>query len=205
MIRFHVVIREGIRDDGTTLFPMMPYDAFKTLSDDDLACACRLLRSVPPVKKSAPADANQFSRELSVRRRAAASYRASAGAEIYPIRSLVANTWSAERGCHNPVAKIPSMRRRLRKGPWGDVVSPNPRPILRASVTTQTARSSATAVHRICRCAQAEFDHAFHPIRTSSGRRFEGDLCLPEDASAREVSRRQHSPADGCGRYASKT
>src|SRR2546423_504426 len=40
-------IREGIKHDGTTLFPMMPYQAFKNLSDEDLASVVVYLRSIP--------------------------------------------------------------------------------------------------------------------------------------------------------------
>lgn len=47
-------IREGIGHDGRTLFPMMPYQNFKNLSDEDLASIIVYLRSLPPIHKQLP-------------------------------------------------------------------------------------------------------------------------------------------------------
>ena len=47
-------IREGIGHDGRTLFPMMPYQDFKYLSDEDLASIVVHLRSLPPIHKKLP-------------------------------------------------------------------------------------------------------------------------------------------------------
>ena len=47
-------IREGIGHDGRTLFPMMPYQDFKYLSDDDVASIVVYLRSLPPIHKELP-------------------------------------------------------------------------------------------------------------------------------------------------------
>src|SRR5215469_2716178 len=47
-------IREGIGHDGRTLFPMMPYDDFKYLSDEDLASIVVYLRALPPIHKELP-------------------------------------------------------------------------------------------------------------------------------------------------------
>jgi mono/diheme cytochrome c family protein len=43
-------IREGISHDGRTLFPIMPYDKFHDMTDDDLASVIVYLRSLPPVR-----------------------------------------------------------------------------------------------------------------------------------------------------------
>src|SRR5579863_275143 len=43
-------IREGIGHDGRALFPMMPYQDFRKMSDDDLASIIVYLRSLPPVR-----------------------------------------------------------------------------------------------------------------------------------------------------------
>ena len=48
-------IREGIGNDGRTLFPMMPYEHFKKMSDDDLASIIVYIRSLPPVHHELPA------------------------------------------------------------------------------------------------------------------------------------------------------
>ena len=47
-------IREGIGHDGRTLFPMMPYQDFKYLSDEDLASIVVYIRSLPAIHKEQP-------------------------------------------------------------------------------------------------------------------------------------------------------
>jgi hypothetical protein len=47
-------IREGIGHDGRALFPMMPYEAFRKMSDEDLASVIVYLRSLPAVRRSLP-------------------------------------------------------------------------------------------------------------------------------------------------------
>jgi len=47
-------IREGIAADGRTLFPVMPYEHFRDLSDEDLASIVVFLRSVPPAHSDLP-------------------------------------------------------------------------------------------------------------------------------------------------------
>ena len=47
-------IREGIGHDGRALFPMMPYQALRIMSDEDLASVIVYLRSLPPVVNRLP-------------------------------------------------------------------------------------------------------------------------------------------------------
>jgi mono/diheme cytochrome c family protein len=47
-------IREGIGHDGRTLFPMMPYQDYRYLSDDDLASIVVYIRSLPPIHNQLP-------------------------------------------------------------------------------------------------------------------------------------------------------
>lgn len=47
-------IREGIADDGHALFPVMPYEHFHRLSDEDLACLVVFIRSLPAVRNQLP-------------------------------------------------------------------------------------------------------------------------------------------------------
>ena len=47
-------IREGIAADGTALFPVMPYEHFRDLSDEDLASIVVFLRSVPAAHSDLP-------------------------------------------------------------------------------------------------------------------------------------------------------
>jgi Cytochrome C oxidase, cbb3-type, subunit III/Cytochrome c len=47
-------IREGIGHDGRTLFPIMPYQHYRHMSDEDLASIIVYLRTVPPVRNPLP-------------------------------------------------------------------------------------------------------------------------------------------------------
>jgi mono/diheme cytochrome c family protein len=47
-------IREGIGHDGRALFPLMPYEHFRHLPDEDLASIVVYLRSLPAVKNPLP-------------------------------------------------------------------------------------------------------------------------------------------------------
>src|ERR1700730_16805978 len=47
-------IREGVGHDGRALFPMMPFQKFRALSDEDLASIVVFLRSLPPVRNPLP-------------------------------------------------------------------------------------------------------------------------------------------------------
>lgn len=47
-------IREGIGHDGRALFPLMPYERFRSLSDEDLASIIVYLRTLPPVRRPQP-------------------------------------------------------------------------------------------------------------------------------------------------------
>lgn len=47
-------IREGVGYDGRALFPMMPYQHFRQLSDEDLASVIVYVRSLAPVRNPLP-------------------------------------------------------------------------------------------------------------------------------------------------------
>jgi mono/diheme cytochrome c family protein len=47
-------IREGIRKDGTALFPVMPYLAFAKLDDEDLASIIVYIRTLAPIRHEVP-------------------------------------------------------------------------------------------------------------------------------------------------------
>jgi mono/diheme cytochrome c family protein len=48
-------ICEGIAADGSALFPVMPYEHFRHMSDEDLASVVVFIRSLPPVRSDLPA------------------------------------------------------------------------------------------------------------------------------------------------------
>jgi mono/diheme cytochrome c family protein len=47
-------IREGISADGSTLFPVMPYEHFRHMCDEDLASIVVYLRTLPPAHNKVP-------------------------------------------------------------------------------------------------------------------------------------------------------
>lgn len=53
-------LREGLRPDGKTLFPIMPVEAFRGLSDEDALAIVSYLRSIPPVKSPSKASEPSF-------------------------------------------------------------------------------------------------------------------------------------------------
>lgn len=53
-------IREGIGHDGRVLFPIMPYQRFRNMTDEDLASIIVYLRTLTPVKNPLPKSAVPF-------------------------------------------------------------------------------------------------------------------------------------------------
>jgi mono/diheme cytochrome c family protein len=53
-------IREGIGHDDRTLFPMMPYQNYRHMSDEDLASVITYIRSLPAVRQEHPRTAVPF-------------------------------------------------------------------------------------------------------------------------------------------------
>jgi mono/diheme cytochrome c family protein len=53
-------VREGIGHDGRTLFPLMPYHAFRHMSDEDLASIVTFIRTLPPIRHEQPKSAIPF-------------------------------------------------------------------------------------------------------------------------------------------------
>lgn len=47
-------IREGVSRDGTPLFPIMPYESFRDMSDEDVASVVVYLRTIPAVRNPLP-------------------------------------------------------------------------------------------------------------------------------------------------------
>lgn len=57
---FARAIREGISHDGRALFPIMPYHQFRFMSDEDLASVVTYIRTLKPVRATAPPSAIPF-------------------------------------------------------------------------------------------------------------------------------------------------
>ncbi len=60
-------LREGVDRKGDALFPMMPYEGYRLLSDEDAKSIVTYLRSLPPVKHAVPAKKIDFPINLLVK------------------------------------------------------------------------------------------------------------------------------------------
>jgi mono/diheme cytochrome c family protein len=59
-------IREGIGHDGRTLFPIMPYQNYRQMSDEDLASVIAYVRTVPAVRNQLPTTKMPFPLNFSI-------------------------------------------------------------------------------------------------------------------------------------------
>ena len=126
-------IREGIGSDGRALFPFMPYENFRYLSDEDLASIIVYLRSIPPVRRAVPKTELIFPVKYLIR------------SAPHPLTEPVAEpdtstavkrgdylvTIGGCRDCHTPMTNGQRMMQFdlaggfLLRGPWGEVSSAN--------------------------------------------------------------------------------
>jgi mono/diheme cytochrome c family protein len=60
-------IREGVDRDGNALFPMMPYESFRHMSDEDVESLVAYLDSLPPVRNPLPKSKLQFMPALMIK------------------------------------------------------------------------------------------------------------------------------------------
>jgi len=117
-------IREGIKHDGTTLFPLMPYLDYKVLSDEDLASVIVYVRSVPPLHIAQAKSKIIFPVNYLV--------RAAPEPITQPVPEPATDQLARGKylvrlgcGCHNAVDKLPYGGGELLGGPWGSVTSVN--------------------------------------------------------------------------------
>lgn len=118
-------IREGIKHDDSTLFPMMPYSNYHSLSDEDLASVVVFIRSLPPVRNPLPGSHIKFPVNLLV------------NGVPEPVTQPVPapdSTNAVARGkylvtlgcgCHEAESKLPYAGGEVLSGPWGEVTSAN--------------------------------------------------------------------------------
>jgi hypothetical protein len=125
-------IREGIAHDRTTIFPMMPYNAYRTLSDEDVASIVAYVRSVAPVRNPLPPTRVDFPVNYLI--------RSVPQPLTTPVSGPGPQATPAERGrylavvgcdCHSPEDQKGPIRGlefgggQHLKGPWGEVNSAN--------------------------------------------------------------------------------
>jgi len=118
-------IREGIKHDGSTLFPVMPYyNDYKKLSDEDLAAVVVYVRSVSPVRNALAKSKINFPVNYLV--------RGVPEPITQPVPMPANDPLSRGKylvevgcGCHNAVEKLPYGGGERLGGPWGTVTSAN--------------------------------------------------------------------------------
>ncbi len=126
-------IREGIGNDGRALFPFMPYENYRYLSDEDLASVIVYLRSIPPVRREVPKTELIFPVKYLIR---SAPHPLTEPVNAPDVSTPVKRgdylvTIAGCRDCHTPMSQGARMMHLdlaggfLLRGPWGEVASSN--------------------------------------------------------------------------------
>jgi hypothetical protein len=127
-------IREGVDRNGRALFPLMPYEHFRHMSDEDIASLVVYLRSLPPVRNPLPKTQIDFPARYMIQ-----SLPQPISSPVPPPDSsnpLKRGAYLVEIGqctdCHTPPDKDgkPNQQMefgggRVMQGPWGRVASAN--------------------------------------------------------------------------------
>jgi len=130
---FARAIREGIGHDGRALFPMMPYQHFSQLSDEDLASIVVYIRSLPPVQNPLPKTEIIFPVKYLMRSAPQPVLKPVAPPDLSTPekRGAYLVNIAACADCHTPQRKgqpLPGMDFSggfVLEGPWGRVASAN--------------------------------------------------------------------------------
>ena len=126
-------IREGIGHDGRALFPVMPYENYRHMPDEDLASVIVYLRSLPPVRNAMPKTEIIFPVKYLMRSTPQPITEAVPSPDVSdPVkRGAFLVTIASCRDCHTPMDKgapLPNMDLaggQIFEGPWGRVATPN--------------------------------------------------------------------------------
>ena len=144
-------VREGIGRDGRTLFPIMPYENYRYMSDEDLASIIVYLRSVKPVRNPLPKSAVPFPLNRlinSVPQRVDAPVTADLSTP--EKRGKYIATLAVCSDCHTPMddkgQKIPGMElaggQTMEYAGWKSAASANHQPAYRRRYATFAPRGS---------------------------------------------------------------
>jgi mono/diheme cytochrome c family protein len=126
-------IREGIGHDGRALFPMMPYENYWQMPDEDLASVIVFLRSLPPVHNPLPQTEIIFPVKYLIRGVPKPVTDPVPAPDVSdPVkRGAFLVTMAGCKDCHTPADKgqpLPNMELaggQIFEGPWGRVATPN--------------------------------------------------------------------------------
>ncbi len=124
-------IREGIAHDGHAIFPMMPYNEYSHLSDEDVKSVVVYLRSIPPVHSALPPTKLIFPVKYLINGAPQPLTHPVSGPD--PSDQIQRGKYLATLGCgcHTPTDRgkvLPGLQYgggEHLKGPWGDVTSAN--------------------------------------------------------------------------------
>lgn len=126
-------IREGIGHDGRALFPMMPYEHYRLMSDEDLASVVVYIRSLPPVRHELPATSIIFPVKYLIRsvpEPITAPVTAPAPTRVIQYGGYLVNMGGCV-DCHTPMDKGQPLSGmdfaggQVFQGAWGHTVSAN--------------------------------------------------------------------------------
>jgi cytochrome c553 len=126
-------IREGIGHDGRTLFPMMPYETYRHLPDEDVASIVVFLRSLPPVRNPLPKTEIIFPVKYLIRSAPEPVTEPVSAPDLSdPVKrgEYLVNIAGC-RDCHTPMDKgapLPNLDMaggQIFEGPWGRVATAN--------------------------------------------------------------------------------
>jgi mono/diheme cytochrome c family protein len=127
-------IREGVGHDGRALFPMMPYERFREMSDEDLASVVVYLRSLVPVRNAIPKSEIIFPVKYLIRNvpQPVTDPVPAPDLSTRLKRGKYMTTMAACSDCHTPAddhgQQLPGMSFAggfILEGPWGRVASAN--------------------------------------------------------------------------------
>ena len=208
---FARAIREGIGHDGRTLFPLMPYTQYRSMSDEDLASIVVYLRTLPPVKRTLPPTnvpfpVNRFIHMIpepvaapvpDPDRRNRAAYRrlslADGGLPRLPHAVGLAEPANQGAGVQRRVRPDGTVRA-------GGVAQPDARSERHPLLRRRSVRAGDAHGHG--EGAKNPRRHAVEGLRRADRRRSARALCVSTDRCASEAPRRQHAAGDPRARCA---
>ena len=118
-------IREGIKHDDTTLFPLMPYTLYKNLSDEDLASVVVYLRSLASVRNPLPKSQINFPVNYLVRGVPEPVTHPVQGPNPSDTMARGKYLVTLGCGCHDAKKQLHFAGGEKLVGPWGDLTSVN--------------------------------------------------------------------------------
>jgi mono/diheme cytochrome c family protein len=118
-------IREGIKHDDTTLFPLMPYNEYKKLSDEDTAAVVVYLRSLAPIRNPLPPSRVNFPVNYLVRSAPQPVTSPVPGPDMSNVVARGKYMVDVGCGCHRVIEKKDFAGGDFLRGPWGEVASSN--------------------------------------------------------------------------------